>query len=168
MSVAGSSSTSGEYREMEGSAVYTLQSALPGPDGSLNAWYEVEQSSITRALGTLGKREGCRYEATGAGGTLDSGDLELRVLPDGEMVYAFMLDHKIPTTYVGTDCPPDAQPPPIPVDLPAHLDTRRPGPAGQTLRPLPADFQHSVQGATDVYSALLDTSTATWVLTPQW
>jgi hypothetical protein len=39
-----------------------------------------------------------------------------------------------------------------PVDLPAHLDTRRPGPAAQSPRPLPADFHHPVQGATDVKS----------------
>jgi hypothetical protein len=163
-----STSSDGSYREMDATAVYTLQSALPGPDGSLNAWYDVETSTVTHALGTLGKKEGCRYEATGAGGTLESGDLELRVLPDGQMVYAFMLDHVIPTTYVGTDCPPNAMPPPIPVDLPAHLDTRRPGPAGQSLRPLPADFAHQVQGATDVKSALMDANSATWTLTPQW
>ena len=83
---------------MQGVAIYTLQSATDGPDGSLNAWYDVEQSTITHALGTLFGKEGCRYEATGAGGTLQSGDLELRVLPDGQMVYAFMLDHKIATT----------------------------------------------------------------------
>jgi hypothetical protein len=163
-----STSDRGDYRELDGSAVYTLRSAIPGPDGSLNAWYDVEQSSITHALGTLFQTEGCRYQATGAGGGLESGDLELRVLPDGQMVYAFMLHHAIPTSYVATDCPPGTQLPPIPVDLPAHLDTRRPGPAAQSLRPLPADFQHQVEGATDVKSALMDANTATWVLTPQW
>ena len=168
MSVEGTSSTQGNFRKMQGVAIYTLQSATDGPDGSLNAWYDVEQSTITHALGTLFGKEGCRYEATGAGGTLQSGDLELRVLPDGQMVYAFMLDHKIATNYVATDCPPDAVMPPIPVDLPAHLDTRRPGPAAQSLRPLPADFSDLVQGATDVKSALLDSNTADWMVTPEW
>ena len=163
-----STSSHGEYRKFDGSAVYALQSAITGPDGSLNAWYEVEQSTVTHALGTLGKIDGCRYEATGAGGQLESGDLELRILPDGQMVYAFMLHHAIPTSYVATDCPPDAQLPPIPVDLPAHLDTRRPGAAAQSLRPLPADFHHQLQGATDVKSALMDANSAAWVLTPQW
>jgi hypothetical protein len=168
MSVKSTSSTTGSYREFDGSAVYTLRSATPGPDGSLNAWYDVEQSTVTHALGTPGKQEGCRYEATGAGGQFESGDLEVRILPDGQMVYAFMLHHAIPTSYVATDCPPDAQLPPIPVDLPAHLDTRRPGAASQTLRPLPADFQHQVQGAVDVKSALMDVNTAAWVLAPEW
>lgn len=168
MAVEGTSSTQGNFRKMEGVAIYTLQSATDGPDGSLNAWYDVEQSTITHALGTLFGKEGCRYEATGAGGTPQSGDLELRVLPDGQMVYAFMLDAKIATNYVATDCPPDAVMPPIPVDLPAHLDTRRPGPAAQSLRPLPADFSDLVQGATDVKSALLDSNTADWMVTPEW
>lgn len=163
-----STSARADYREFAGSAVFTLQSANPGPDGSLNAWYDVEQSTVTHALGTLGNTEGCRYEATGAGGSLESGDLELRILPDGEMVYAFMLHHAIPTSYIATDCPPDALLPPIPVDLPAHLDTRRPGAAAQSLRPLPADFHHQMQGVADVKSALMDTNSATWVLTPQW
>jgi hypothetical protein len=168
MSVQGTSSTSGEYRTMDATATYTLQSANPGPDGSLNAWYDVETSNVSHALGTLGNRADCHYEATGAGGTRDAGDLELRILPDGQIVYAFMLKHRIPATYVGADCPPDAQLPPIPTDLPAHLDTRRPGPAGQSLRPLPADFAHQVQGAADVKSALLDSNSATWTVTPQW
>jgi hypothetical protein len=168
MSVEGTSSTSGEYRKMAGSAVYTLQSATPGPDGSLNAWYDVESSTITHALSTLGNRAICHYEATGAGGTFEHGDLELRILPDGQIVYALNLKHAIPSTYVGTDCPPDAMPPPIPAEIPAHLDTRRPGPAGQSLRPLPADFTHHVTGATDVKSALLDSNSGTWTLTPQW
>jgi hypothetical protein len=168
MSVQGSSSTSGEYREMDATATYTLQSANPGPDGSLNAWYDVEVSDVSHALSALGNRAICHYEATGAGGTLEHGDLELRVLPDGEMVYAFSLEHKIASTYVGVDCPPDASPPPIPAVIPAHLDTRRPGPAAQSLRPLPADFTHAVTGATNVKSALLDDNRATWTLTPQW
>jgi len=153
---------------MNATATYTLQSANPGPDGSLNAWYDVEVSNVSHALSALGNREMCHYEAPGAGGTLESGDLELRILPDGQIVYAFMLKHDIPSTYIGTDCPPDAMPPPIPTEIPAHLDTRRPGPAGQSLRPLPADFTHQVSGATNVKSALLDASSATWTLTPQW
>ena len=168
MSVQGTSNTSGTYREMDATATYTLQSANPGPDGSLNAWYDVEVSNVSHVLGTLGNRAICHYEATGAGGTFETGDLELRVLPDGQMVYAFMLKHDIATNYVGTDCPPDAMPPPIPTELPAHLDTRRPGPAGQSLRPLPAGFAHQVTGAADVKSALLDSNSATWTLTPQW
>jgi hypothetical protein len=163
-----STSNHGDYREMDGSATYTLRWALPGPDGSLNAWYDVEQSTVTHVLESRGKREGCRYQATSAGGNLEVGDLELRVLPDGSMTYAFMLKHKVPTEYVATDCPPDTQAPPIPVDLPAHLDTRRPGPGALSLRPLPADFAHTVQGATDVRAALMDANTANWVLTPQW
>ena len=79
-----------------------------------------------------------------------------------------MLDHKVATNYVATDCPPDAVMPPIPVDLPAHLDTRRPGPAAQSLRPLPADFSDLVQGATDVKSALMDSNRADWMVTPEW
>jgi hypothetical protein len=168
MAVQGTSSTSGEYREMNATATYTLQSANPGPDGSLNAWYDVEVSNVSHALSALGNRAMCHYEAPGAGGTLESGDLELRILPDGQIVYAFMLKHDIPSTYVGTDCPPDATPPPIATEIPAHLDTRRPGPAGQSLRPLPAGFTHQVSGATNVKSALLDASSATWTLTPQW
>ena len=162
-----STSVHGDYREFDGSAVFTLRSAFPGPDGSLNAWYDVEQSTVTHALATLFKREGCRYEATGAGGQLESGDLELRVLPDGELVYAFMLDQRSrPATSRPTA--PRTPAPPIPIDLPAHLDTRRPGAAAQSLRPLPADFHHQMQGATDVKSALMDANAATWTLTPQW
>ena len=168
MAVQGASSTSGEYREMNATATYTLQSANPGPDGSLNAWYDVETSNVSHAMSALGNRATCHYEATGAGGTLEHGDLELRILPDGEIVYAFSLKHEIPSTYVGTDCPPDAAPPPIPAEIPAHLDTRRPGAASQSLRPLPADFTHQVIGATNVKAALLDSNSATWTLTPQW
>jgi hypothetical protein len=111
-----------------------------GPDGSLTAWYELTSATLDQAKETLGAAEGCRYEANATGGSIDSGDLELRVRPSGD---------------------------PFDGEISAFLNTRRPGPAEQQLRPAGEGYRLAEEAVHDVTAEPGTTSEASWSLTPE-
>jgi hypothetical protein len=163
--VSSTATGGGLTREFSGSATYTRTSLTRGPDGSLNAWYELTSASLAEAKETLGPTAGCRWEAEGSGGYVDSGDLELRVLPGGEVVYGIHYDLKVASVFAPTDCPPNSGDP-WDGEISAFLDSRRPGPADAALRPAGADFQLVEDGVTDVTVEPGMTSSASWSLLP--
>jgi hypothetical protein len=164
--VAATSTTAGMKREFSGNASFTRTSVVRGPDGSLTAWYELTSASLGQAKQILGAFEGCRYEANGSGGYVDSGDLELRVLPGGEVVYALLYDLKVDSSYVPTDCPPDSGDP-FDGEIAAFLNTRRPGPAESQLRPAGAGYRLEAAAVGDVTAEAGMTTTASWTLAPE-
>jgi hypothetical protein len=164
--VAATSTTTGMKREFSGSAGFARTSIVRGPDGSLTAWYELTSASLGQAKQILGAFEGCRYEANGSGGYVDSGDLELRVLPGGEVVYALLYDLKVDSSYVPTDCPPDSGDP-FAGEIAAFLDTRRPGPVESQLRPAGDGYRLEAAGVSDVTAEAGIATTASWSLMPE-
>jgi hypothetical protein len=163
-----SSTTSGDgvAREFTGDAVFTRTSLLRGPDGSLYGWYELTSASLAEAKETLGPREGCRWEAKGSGGYIDSGDLELRLLPSGEVLYGILYDLKVLSMFAPTDCPPDGSGDPWEGTISAWLDTRRPGPVESGLRPSRTGFQLVEDGVGDVMTGPGMSTAASWSLSP--
>jgi hypothetical protein len=164
--VSATSTTTGMTREFSGSAVFTRTSVVRGPDGSLTAWYDLTSASLDSAKQILGAPAGCRYEANGSGGYVDSGDLELRVLPSGEVVYALLYDLKVASWYVPTDCPPDSGDP-FDGEIASFLNTRRPGPAESGLRPAGAGYRLEAASVGDVTAEAGMTTTASWSLVPE-
>jgi hypothetical protein len=162
--VTSSSSGGGLARTFSGSATYTRTTVVRGPDGSLTAWYELTAASLDEAKETHGATQGCRIEATGSGGSIDSGDLELRVFPDGEVVYALSYDLRLDAQFAPTDCPPGGFG--YDGEISAFLNTRAPG--SHELRPAGADFVLEEEGVGDV-TAVPDATlnSAGWSLRPK-
>lgn len=154
-------------RSFTGTATYVRTSSILGPDGVTYAWYEMAHATVANARAVLGPTmdAGCRYVATGAGGTIEAGDLEIHAKPDGTAVYALHYDVAIPSTYLSTDCPPGAELPPLATDITALLDSRRPGPVADAFRPVGDGFELKATGVTDVaVSPAEATTTASWQL----
>jgi hypothetical protein len=105
-------------------------------------------------------------KANGSGGYVDSGDLELRVLPGGEVVYALLYDLKVASWYLPTDCPPDSGDP-FEGEIAAFLDTRRPGPVEAQLRPAGPGYRLEAAAVGDVTAEAGMSTTASWSLTPE-
>jgi hypothetical protein len=163
--IASTSSAPGLTRSFTGSATYTRTSVMRGPDGSINAWYELTSAPLAEAKETLGPTQGCRYEGVGTAGQIESGDLELRILPTGEVVYALLYDQKVPAPFAPTDCPQDQ--PALDIDeISVFLNTRRPGPEESQLRPAGHGYQLIAEGVQDVTTLPGTTTTASWNLMP--
>jgi hypothetical protein len=124
---------------------------------------------VSHAMARLGPDGACRWEANASGGRIDSGDLEVRVLPDGQVVYGILYDLTLPSTYLATDCPPGAELPPIETDIPAFLNTRPPGRPAGGLRPAGPNFRLQAEGVSDVIADADPgaSPTASWDLTPE-
>jgi hypothetical protein len=112
----------------------------------------------------LFKTEAAATEANGAGGQLETGDRDLRMLPDGQMVYALMLDHAIATSYVATDCPPDALLPPIPSTCPRIWTRAGPGLRRRARVHCPPTSTTRCRARPRSSPALIDANTAALVL----
>lgn len=164
--IASSKSGNGLTRSFHGNATYTRTAVVRGPDGSLNAWYELTAATLGAAKEILGPPTGCRYEANGANGEIESGDLELRVLPGGEVVYALSYDLAVPSRFAPTDCPPDSPSVAFDGDISVFLNSRRPGPVGNQMRPVGSDFTIQENGVGDVTDLPGLTTTASWTLVP--
>jgi hypothetical protein len=165
MSANARSTMTGHAVEFDAFATYTLRSTASGPDGSTTAWYDLEEGGVETGRATLDRTSGCRYEAPLSGdGELQSADFELRVLPNGEVVYGFLYHTRFHGTYVATDCPPGTVMPPVETDIAVKLDSRRPGP--QSLRSGPASFEFDVTDATDAQAGVYDKVTASWLVAP--
>jgi hypothetical protein len=117
-------------------------------------------------MARLGPDGACRWEANASGGRIDSGDLEVRVLPDGQVVYAILYDLKLPSTYLSTDCPPGAELPPLDTEIPALLNTRSPGLPAGGMRPVGPGFRLHAQGVSDVTAEPGASTSASWDLAP--
>lgn len=163
--IASIASSEGQTRSFHGSASFTRTSALRGPDGSVYAWYELTAASVGAAKEILGPPSGCRYEANGGGGRIESGDLELHVLPSGEVVYALLYDLKVDSVFEPTDCPPPTGDP-FEGEISVFLNSRRPGPLENQMRAAGAGFQIQESGVGDVTDQPGMTTTASWTLVP--
>lgn len=163
--IASTKSTAGLSRSFAGSATFTRTSIVRGPDGSINAWYELTAAALGKAEETLGPTSGCRFVAKGTDGQIESGDLELRVLPNGEAVYALLYDLKVPSQFVPTDCPPPG-PSGFDGEISVFLNTRKPGPVESQMRPVGGDFVIQENGVSDVTDLAGLTTTASWTLVP--
>jgi hypothetical protein len=116
----------GAYTDVwQGTATYTLASTTTAADGSLVAKYDLTAGTLTAATSTLGGA-GCLWKATGSGGTIVGGGIELRVAADGSARYGFQYDVEIPATYQPVNCPPGT--PPIERPIIGALNTFVPGP----------------------------------------
>lgn len=164
--IASTKSSAGLTRSFHGNATYTRTSVVRGPDGSLNAWYELTAATLGGAKEILGAPTGCRYEANGTNGQIESGDLELRVLPGGEVVYALSYDLAVPSQFIPTDCPPDSPNVPFDGDISVFLNSHKPGPVEGQMRPVGAGFQIQENGVGDVTDLPGLTTTASWTIVP--
>jgi hypothetical protein len=163
--IASTKSTAGLTRSFHGSATFTRTSVMRGPDGSINAWYELTAATLGGAKEILGPPSGCRLEANGTNGQIESGDLELRVLPNGEAVYALLYDLKVPSQFLPTDCPPPG-PSGFDGEISVFLNSRKPGPVASQMRPMGGDFVIQENGVGDVTDLAGLTTTASWTLVP--
>jgi hypothetical protein len=163
--IASTSATAGLTRSFAGSATYARTSVVRGPDGSLHAWYELTAAGLGEAKETLGPISGCRLEATGTNGRIESGELELRVLPSGEVLYALLYDLRVDSQFLPTDCPPPG-PAAFDGEIVVFLNSRRPGPVDGQMRAVGAGFQIQENGVGDVTDLAGLTTTASWTLVP--
>lgn len=163
--IASTASMDGLTREFHGSASLTRSSVLRGPDGTVYAWYELTAATVGAAKEILGPPSGCRYEAKGSNGRIESGDLELHVLPSGEVRYALLYDLKVDSVFEPTDCPPPTGDP-FEGEIVVFLNSRRPGPLEGQMRPADADFVIQENGVSDVTDLPGLTTTASWTLVP--
>ncbi len=138
----------------------------------------VGRDARLKSVSSAGKYEMQHYErgvqveqnytaAYGTGSSIDSGDLEIRILPNGERRYAILYDLKAPVTYQPTDCPPNSLQA-FDSEIAAYMHTRRPGQSDPAaLRTAPTDFHLNEEDVTDVQPAGPEqTTTASWDLTP--
>lgn len=148
--------------EFSGTATYTRTSIFVSPNGFATAWYEMTAGSLTSATHEIGV--GCRWKASGTGGTIESGDLELRKQPGGPVTYALLFDMKIAGAhYSSTDCPPGAELPEFDGDLNAYLYTK---PPGGEFRAVGTGYQLAADDASDVTGAALTPTVASWSFAP--
>lgn len=166
--IASSQSMSGAGMTWAGTATYTRTSLTRLPDGSVRGWYDLTAASLAQARSWLGPSAGCRTEATGAGGTIDAGDLEVFLRPDGRREYALHYDVKIAGTYGPVDCPPGVPMPSYAGDIAAvvHSRTETDLPKGGGLRPFGADLRIAEQGLSGILGAAGMDVTADWTLAP--
>jgi hypothetical protein len=159
-----SATTSGHQRDAwTGTGTWTRTDVQRSGDGSVTVWYELTSATVTTAESHLG--DGCHWLAHAAGGELQSGDVELRILPDGRRQYAFLYEVSVPAAYHATDCPPGEELPSFESLISARLDSRSPG-GTSVFRPVPADWRLEAQGATDVTGPLFGATTGSWSLAP--
>ncbi|HEX8086469.1 MAG TPA: hypothetical protein VF529_19430 [Solirubrobacteraceae bacterium] len=152
-------------QEWIGNGTWTLKRAESFGDGSKTAWYELTEASLSQAESHLG--EGCHYAAHGSGGRLQSGDLELRILPDGRRAYAFAYDVALDVTYRAEGCPSGSAAPPFAGTIAAMLNTRDPAAGDNRFRPAGEGWSLSATKATDVVQPPGGgTTIASWELTP--
>jgi hypothetical protein len=132
------------------------------PDGTLYAVYKLTGGSLTSASDAI--NPGCGWVATGSGGEIEAGDVELRVRPDGSAQYALLFDMRIANaTFQPSGCPLE----PFTGDISARLNSRRPGPPDGQLRPADPDLGLRAQGVTDLTPPAAEaTITGSWSLAP--
>ena len=134
--------------EFAGYGVYDRTSVQSFPDGSTTAYYALTTASLTQAKDAA-PPSGCRYEAEGTGGFIDSGDIEIRILPDGQVVYALLYDVRLPETYSYVDCPAPV-PPSFEGDISAVLNTAPSPDLATRFRPVGPNWKLYGLGASDV------------------
>ena len=157
----------GLTHEWDGNATWTLRSVDSFPDGSKTAWYDMTEADVWFYESHMGG-PGCHYYAKGSGGgEIQSGDIELRILPDGRRVYAFLYDVSVPVTYTGKDCPPGSEPAPMEGTIPARLNTRIPGkPGDQQFRPAGDGWKLEGTKTSDIQQPPFGSSVGTWTIEP--
>ena len=145
----------------EGLALLRPTSAAPG--GSLVASYDLTGGSVTKATSTLGGN-GCHWEASGSGGSIVGGGIELHVAPDGSARYGFQYEVEIPTSYQPVGCEPGT----LAIDRPitAAVNTFVPGPEAVALRPAGAGYRLQAENEWNVVTAPGADATASWDLAP--
>ncbi len=98
-------------------AEYELESVNVGPGGYVDAWYKLKDVTQHEVKNVIGAPGGCRYEASGSGGAIADGDIELRRAPGGAWEHAVMYDVELAgQTFEAKDCGP-TPPPPFTSDL---------------------------------------------------
>jgi hypothetical protein len=145
-----------------GSGRYERTALSTLPDGTVYAWYALTSATLAEARRQIG--DTCGWLGSGAGaGELD-GDLELHV-PRGGGAPAYALRYDLTLSgveYAGRCAGFD----PFTDALSVHLDSGRPGPVAQRLRPGTADFHFAETGVTDVTVVDGASGTAAWELRP--
>lgn len=166
--VSSTQGTAGAGMTWAGSATYTRTSLTRLPDGTVRGWYDLTAASLTQGRSWVGPSAGCRTEATGAGGTIDAGDLEVFLRPDGRREYALHYDVKVASTFGPVDCPPGFPLPTYAGDIAAvvHSRTQADLQTGGGLRPFGADLRIAEQGLSGILGAAGMDVTADWALTP--
>ncbi|MFA9270717.1 MAG: hypothetical protein ACEQSX_08160 [Baekduiaceae bacterium] len=166
--VSSNQTTGGAGTTWTGTATYTRTSLTRLPDGTVRGWYDLTAASLSNARSWLGPSAGCRTEATGTGGRIDAGDLEVFLRPDGRREYALHYDVKLTTTFGPVDCPPGVPLPSYGGDIAAvvHSRTQADLQTGGGLRPVGADLRIAEQGLSGILGAAGMDVTADWSLTP--
>lgn len=151
-----------------GTATYTLQQQFPKPDGSTSAIYALTGASLVAATTSVGDApSGCRVEASGTGGNIADGDIEIRVAKDGTATYALLYDVEIPATLTPVDCQPGSAPPPLALPILGMVNSHVAGwPAHESFRNAPKDWHLAVKDTADVAAAPGSTVSASWDLQP--
>lgn len=161
-------STGGTTMIWSGTATYTRTGLTRLPDGTVRGWYDLTSASLSHAREWIGPSGGCRFEATGSGGSIESGDLELFVRPDGRREYAVLYDLRIPATFAPVDCPPNSGLESYRGNITAVLHSRTEASLGTGggLRPAAANLQITEQGVSGILGAAGMDVTGDWTLTP--
>jgi hypothetical protein len=146
-----------------GTATYTLASTTSAPDGSLVASYDLTGGTVTTATSTLGGA-GCHHEASGSGGSIMGGAIELRIAPDGSARYGFQYDIELPTTYQPVGCPPGT--PPVDRPITAAVNTFIPGPSNAGFRPAGPGYALHGENEFNFVAPPGSDATASWDLAP--
>lgn len=151
-----------------GTATYTRRELKRDTDGTVRAWYDLTQASLTDARSYVGMDGGCRLEARRGGGTIDAGDLEVWVKPDGTRLYALLYDVKVEAPYAAKDCPPGAEPPGYDGEIAAVVHSRTQGDVmtGGGMRPFGSDLRIDEPRVTGILGSAGMAVAATWTLTP--
>jgi hypothetical protein len=156
------SAGTGDHNSFSGIVEYTLGEVYVSPEGYVSAFYHLSRANLLSMLNEIGV--GCRYVATGSGGNVVDGDIELRRPPGGHYTYAVMLDVEIPdTNFVATDCGPNP-PPPFRGNLVSFVNQHM---LGGGFLEVPDDFKLEVDGLTHSDATTQRTTSASWQLLPQ-
>lgn len=151
-----------------GTATYTRRELKRDTDGTVRAWYDLTQASLTDARSYVGIDGGCRLEARRGGGTIDAGDLEVWVKPDGTHLYALLYDVKVDAPYASKDCPPGAELPGYDGQIAATVHSRTQGDVmtGGGMRPFGSDLRIDEPRVTGILGSAGMAVAATWTLAP--
>ncbi|MFT4048826.1 MAG: hypothetical protein QM648_03215 [Solirubrobacterales bacterium] len=144
--------------------VYTLDQVYVDKSGYISAWYKLTTADQDEVENKIGAPEGCHWEASGSGGAIADGDLELRKAPGGEWQHAIMYDVELADqTYTSVGC--GAAPlPPFTGDLVGFLNMAMLG--GSGFYPVEEGFHFQQTAVSHTDSASGRKTVADWILDP--
>lgn len=151
------------YNYFHSWVVFTLKDVYVSNDGYISAFYDLTTAEQDEVTNILGPSSGCRYEAKGSGGTINSGDLELRKPPGGAWTHAIQYDVSVPDgLFKATDCGP-SPPPSFTGDITGFLNMAM---IGGGFYPVEDGFHFEQVAISHTDTATNRTTTADWILDP--